>query len=83
MHRFISRKCILRGIPVTGTVSDWQSALKSAMVMEKLIELLDTVKQWYDSGWTEVPLVEVIELIIPCILHLENRVNEKIVTTIL
>jgi glutamine amidotransferase PdxT len=30
-----------------------------------------------------VPLVEVVKLIIPCILHLENRVGEKIVTSIL
>jgi hypothetical protein len=30
-----------------------------------------------------VPLVEVVKLIIPCILHLENRVGEKIVTIIL
>ncbi len=30
-----------------------------------------------------MPLVEVMELLIPCILHLENRVGEKILSTII
>lgn len=31
----------------------------------------------------KVPLVELIELLIPCILHLENQVGEKIINMII
>jgi len=51
--------------------------------MEKYIAVLQKVKEWDAQGRETVPLVEVVELIIPCILHLENRVGEKIITIIL
>jgi hypothetical protein len=35
------------------------------------------------DGIQAVPLVEEVELLIPCILHLENHSNEKIITMIL
>jgi len=35
------------------------------------------------EGVLKIPLVEYVELLIPCILHLENRVGEKILTMIL
>ncbi len=47
------------------------------------INFLITVKEWHDKGWTEVLLMDIIELLIPCILHLENHVGEKIITMIL
>jgi hypothetical protein len=81
--QFISRECMIRGIPVTGTVTDWQAALKCCVLLEKSLDMLDSVKQWRESRGLNVPLVEVIEILIPCILHLENRVNEKIITSIM
>lgn len=39
--------------------------------------------KWKDEGILKVPLVHYVEFLIPCILHLENRVGEKIVTMIL
>jgi len=48
--------------------------------MEHSIESLKTVEQWHEQGRETAPLVEVIELLIPCILHLENRVAEKVLT---
>jgi hypothetical protein len=42
-----------------------------------------TVRQWYQEGVDKVPLVELIELLIPCILHLENQVGEKIINMII
>ncbi len=81
--QFISRECTIRGIPLDGSISDWQAALKSSVALERGLELLDLSRQWHESGRTEVPLVDIIEILIPCILHLENRCNEKIITTIL
>jgi hypothetical protein len=51
--------------------------------MESKIALLMKIKQWKEDGIKRAPLVEFIELLIPCILHLENRVGEKIITMIL
>jgi len=51
--------------------------------MESKIALLMKIKQWKEDGMKRAPLVEFIELLIPCILHLENRVGEKIITMIL
>ncbi len=51
--------------------------------MERCIGMLERVQIWKDEGRETVPLVEVIELLIPCILHLENRVGEKMITIIL
>jgi hypothetical protein len=48
--------------------------------MERSIESLEKVKQWHEQGRETAPLVEVIELLIPCILHLENHVAEKVLT---
>jgi hypothetical protein len=80
---FILRECMIRGIPVTGTVTDWQAALKCCFLLEKSLDMLDLVKQLHESGRLNVPLVKVLEILIPCILHLENWANEKIITSIL
>jgi hypothetical protein len=41
---------------------------------------LEKVRQWNLDGRETVPLVEVVvELLFPCILHLENHVGEKII----
>jgi len=42
-----------------------------------------SVKKLHEDGRTTVPLVEFVEFLIPCILHLENRVGEKLITMIL
>jgi hypothetical protein len=51
--------------------------------METYITYLEKVHQWAIDGRENVPLVEVIELLIPCILYFENRIAEKIITIIL
>jgi len=81
--QFISNECRLRSIPMNGRLADWRMALKESVAIERAIHYLDLVKQWYESGRVTVPLVEVIEILIPCILHCENRVGEKIITILL
>lgn len=41
------------------------------------------MRAWKEQDRESVPLVEVIEVLIPCILHLENHVGEKIMTIII
>jgi hypothetical protein len=82
--QFIARECTLRGLQLHGAhVEEWRNLLRSSIEMEKYIAVLQKVKEWDAQGRETVPLVEVVELIIPCILHLENRVGEKIITIIL
>jgi hypothetical protein len=61
----------------------WQIALRRSIVMETYITYLEKVRQWVDDGRESIPLVEVIELLIPCILHFDNRIAGKILTVFL
>ena len=81
--QFIAQECRIRKIPLIGRLDDWRSALLACTNMERYLMQLQKVREWYENGRTEVPLVEVVELLIPCILHLENRVGEKIINMIL
>ncbi len=81
--QFIARECILRGIPLDGELEDWRSALQACVDNEKAIAILKKVREWKEEGVDNAALVELIELLIPCILHLENRIGEKMITIIL
>jgi hypothetical protein len=81
--QFIVQECRLHKIPLIGRMDDWLSALTASAAMERYLMHLEKVREWYESGRMEVPLVEVVELLIPCILHLENRVGEKNINMIL
>jgi hypothetical protein len=81
--QFISRECYIRGIPLQAShLEDWITSLKACIAMENWIRFLLQVREWHSKGHEVVPLVEVIELLIPCVLHLENRANEKNLTSI-
>lgn len=76
--QFISREYHIRGIPLQGfQLEDWHSALRACLVMENRISFLVQVHQWDETGRKSVPLIEVVELLIPCVLHLENRADKK------
>jgi hypothetical protein len=80
----IARECLLCGMKLIGSqVEEWRIALKLNVSMEQYISFLAKVRAWSNDGYETAPLVEVMELLIPCILHLENRIAEKIVTIIL
>jgi hypothetical protein len=71
--RFIAKECMLRGIQLVGTqVKEWRSLLRESIILETKISSLPKVRQWRADGIEAVSLVEVVELLIPCILHLEN-----------
>jgi hypothetical protein len=76
--QFISREFRIRSIPCCGRLEDWRMALFQSVQMERSIESLKKVKKWHEQGRETAPLVEVIELLIPCILHLESRVAKKV-----
>jgi len=67
--QFISNECRIRSISMNGRLDDWRAVLKESISMERAIYYPDQVRQWYESGRVTVPLVEVIEILIPCILH--------------
>jgi hypothetical protein len=53
-----------------------------SLAMESKIALLLKEEKWKEEGIKRVPLVDFVELLMPCILHLENRVGEKNITKI-
>ena len=72
--QFIARECKLRKLQLNGSnVDEWREMLHVCVKYEKRIQFLLTVRQWHQEGIEKVPLVEIIELLVPCILHLENR----------
>ena len=81
--QFISQECRIRSISLNGRLEDWRLALRECIALERSLAYLENLKVWHDQGVQTVPLVEVIEVLIPCILHCENRVGEKILTIIL
>jgi len=82
--QFIAKECLLRKISIRGTgVDEWRELLRLCIKLETKIQFLLTVRQWYDEGIEKVPLVAFVELLVPCILHLENRVGEKIINMII
>jgi len=82
--QFIAKECRIRNIQIMGaSVLEWRDALKECVFIERRLELLNQLKEWHEQGVQEIPLIPFIELLIPCILHLENRVGEKILTMIL
>ncbi len=82
---FLVKECRLRGIliNITDGVEEWRTQLRASVAIECRLALLTRVREWKNKGILKVPLVEYVELLIPCILHLENRVGEKILTMIL
>jgi hypothetical protein len=82
---FIARECILRGIKIDASdnFEDWRSILGMSISMEKYIFFLYNIRKWNEEGRETVALVEVVELLIPCILTLGNRVREKLVSSII
>jgi hypothetical protein len=64
-------------------VEEWCDQLQISIAMETKIVLLMNVRQWKNEKVLKVPLVLHVELLIPCTLHMENRVGEKISTMVL
>jgi hypothetical protein len=82
--QFIAKECTIRKIStVGGQLEEWRALLRMSVTMEKYIFFLLNVRRWKEEGVEKVPLVKVVELLIPCILHLENRTGEKMITMIL
>jgi hypothetical protein len=81
---FIAKECRIRNVPIMGSsVLEWRDTLRACVLAERHLNLLNKLKDWHEERNETIPLIEYIELLIPCILHLENRVGEKIVTMII
>jgi len=82
---FIAREYLIRGLRIdqSSNYNEWRDMLRVSISMEKYLTFLENVRQWHEDGRDRVPIIEILELLVPCILHLENRVGEKLLTTIL
>jgi hypothetical protein len=76
--KFIARECHLCGLQLHSMqVEEWRYMLWSIIMIEKFITALEKVRISKKEDMKPVPLVEVVELLIPCILYLENHVGKK------
>jgi hypothetical protein len=82
--QFISRECYIHGIPLQcSKLDDWHSALRCCIAMEKKLKSNSKFVNGIIMDSKQYPLVKVVKLLIPCVLHLENRANEKIIKCII
>jgi hypothetical protein len=71
----------LRRLPLYGNLEERRSRLKNLLVVEQMIDLIFQALLRGDEGKEAAMML--IAQAIPCILHLENRVGEKLVTILL
>jgi len=71
----------LRNMPITGSLEERREALRNQLVFEEKLHLLKLAVERSEHG--KAAALMLIEQAIPCIMHLENRVGEKILTMLL
>jgi len=78
---FIAREYLIRGLRIdqSSNYNEWRDMLRVSISMEKYLTFLENVRQWHEDGRDRVPIIEILELLVPCILHLENRVVAPII----
>ena len=77
----INRKLQLRGLPITGLKSERLKCLHESLEDEQtFLELSSTAKRCDDSKPYQILSVD---WCIPCIMHLHNRIVEKILVMLI
>jgi len=71
----------LRNMPITGSLEEHREALRNQLVFEEKLHLLKLAVERSEHG--KAAALMLIEQAIPCIMHLESRVGEKILTMLL
>jgi hypothetical protein len=71
----------LRHLPLYGSVEERRGRLRNLLVVEQKIEMISQAISRGEEG-KEAAMI-LISQAIPCIMHLENRVGEKLVTVLL
>jgi hypothetical protein len=74
--RFITKELQLRQLPLDGTLDDRRERLHNSLYMEEKYVLIETVLS--RSEGAAAAMKHLIEDAIPCGLHMENRVGEKL-----
>jgi hypothetical protein len=68
-------------LPLYGGVDEWRARLRNLLVVEQKIDMISQATSRGEEG-KETAMI-LISQAIPCIMHFENRVGEKIVTVLL
>jgi hypothetical protein len=71
----------LRWQPVFGSIEDRRNRLKTLLKVEQKLEMI--IRAINRSGEGKEAALMLISQAIPCIMHLENRVGEKMITVLL
>jgi hypothetical protein len=71
----------LHNMPLTGSLEERREALKCQLLVEEMLQLIKPAIDQSELG--KAAALMLIKQAIPCIMHLENRVGEKILTVLL
>ncbi len=80
-NTLMNKELRLRGLPHTGNLEERKKRLKQHLMIEERIGRIKEAILHTDEG-KEAALI-LIKQAIPCIMHLENRAGEKIITIVL
>jgi hypothetical protein len=77
----VTEELKLHNMPLTGSLEEHRDALRCQLLVEEMLQL---IKQAIDcSELGKAAALILIKQAIPCIMHLENQVEEKILTILL
>ena len=80
-NTLVNQELRLRSAPIHGTLEEKRVRLKQLLMLEqRLIAMKEAISR---SKKGKDAALMLIKLAIPCIMHLENRVGEKIITFLL
>jgi len=77
----LNKELRLRGLPLSGNMIDRQERLRQHLMIEERLDRIKEAIQRTEEG-KEAALI-LIKQTIPCIMHIENRVGEKLITFLL
>jgi len=80
-HSLVNSELMIRRLPNYGTLEDKRTRLKQHLMMEQQIRRIQDAIMRTEEG-KEAALILLLQAI-PCIMHLENRVGEKLIAMLL
>jgi hypothetical protein len=80
-NTLVTEELTLRNMPIDGTLGERRERLRKQLLVEERIILMQLAVQRSEMGREAAMML--IQQAIPCIMHLENRSGEKILTMLL
>jgi hypothetical protein len=80
LNTLLNKELCLHGLPLSGNMMEWQAVLRKHVMIEARLDKIKEAIQCTQEG-KEAALI-LIKQTVPCIMHTENRVGEKVITVV-